>query len=61
MLKDMIKHVFGSRRFLIAFFSVTCLTSLGLAKGHDVGLHIAAIVAAVSAANAMEPKNKPQE
>ena len=48
----------GSRRFIIGLMALGCLTALGFAKDQEVGLHIAAVVASIAAANAFEKKEK---
>jgi len=48
------KKLFSCRRTLIAFFSIGCLTYLGIIRDFDVSIAIAGIVAAIAGANSYE-------
>jgi hypothetical protein len=53
------KSILRCRRSILALVGIACLTALGLAKGADVAMSIAAICGAVAGANAFEGKGKP--
>jgi len=48
------------RRSVIALFSITCLTYLGIRNGTDVSLAITGIVTAVAGANSWQAIKEPK-
>lgn len=55
------KEIYKCRRSIVALVAIGCLTALGLIKGMDVATSIAAVSAALGAANAYSgrPANGP--
>lgn len=48
------KKILNCRRSLIALFSISCLTAVGIVQGIDVSFAIAGIVASIAGANSFE-------